>query len=99
MQNDLNDGYHEGFHPQDPINDKDKFKRLDNDKKALNLMVKKLNFLCHEFDPFDALNTNNEIDNIIDEFHLREYLGNPFEFTRHLLKLLDDVEQKIKEKQ
>lgn len=80
---------------QDLIGDfKNEIKKLS--LKSLNLVQTKLNFLCHNYDPYDNLNITNEIENIINEYGLKEYTQNPFMFTNFLLQLLDHLEQEIK---
>lgn len=60
--------------------------------KDLNLTLKKLNYLCLHFDPFDFLNRDNESENILKEFDLEQFSNNPFDFTKIILKLIDTIE-------
>jgi hypothetical protein len=64
--------------------------------KSLDLIQTKLNYLCHNYDPYDNLDIPNEVENIINEYGLKEYTQNPFMFTNYLLQLLDNLEQEIK---
>jgi len=66
--------------------------------KDLNLTQKKLNFICHDFDPYNQESTSIEVKNILNEFHLESYTENPFQFTNILLQLMDNLEQLIKSK-
>ncbi len=61
----------------------------------LDIVIKKLNFLCHNFDPYDD-HMGVEVENIINEFGLEDFTSNPFEFTNVLLQILDKTENIIK---
>lgn len=56
----------------------------------------KLNYLCINFDPYDSMEMSSEIENIITEFKLNEFLSNPFEFTNVVLQILDKLDNEIK---
>ena len=70
------------------LNFENKLKELNQDE--LNLVIKKLNFLCHNFDPYDD-HMSTEVENIINEYELDTFTSNPFEFTNVLLQILDNV--------
>jgi hypothetical protein len=64
-------------------------------KQQLDLAIKKLNFLCLNFDPYsDHIST--EVENILSEYKLSDYISNPFEFTNIVLQILDKTENTIK---
>lgn len=65
-------------------------------KKELALVQKKLNYLCLEFDPYNDMELGDEESNIIEEYELSDYVGNPFAFTNILLRMLDMLEAEIK---
>ncbi|MEX0798246.1 MAG: hypothetical protein WD025_02310 [Bacteriovoracaceae bacterium] len=65
-------------------------------RKELDLVNKKLNFLCLEFDPYNDLERSQEEQNIIDEYELNDSLNNPFNFTNIILQMLDALETEIK---
>lgn len=74
---------------------------FETQKKSLDglkLCQKKLNFLCLEFDPFNADELTIEEENILDEYNLRETIKNPFEFTNVILQMLDIVEGEQKKR-
>jgi hypothetical protein len=75
------------------LNFENKLKEMS--KNELDLVIKKLNFLCHNFDPYDD-HKSTEVENIISEFELDEFTSNPFEFTNVLLQILDKTENNIK---
>lgn len=60
--------------------------------KELNLTLKKLNYVCENFDPFDFLNQDTETENILVEFELNQFETNPFDFTKVVLQLIDTIE-------
>lgn len=64
--------------------------------KSLNLTAKKLNFLALELDPYDSMERPIEVENILTEYKLHDFLNNPFTFTNIVLQLLDTVETEIK---
>lgn len=57
-------------------------------KKELDLVITKLNFLCLHFDPYDQ-NPTIEVENILNEYELENFISNPFEFTNIVLQMLD----------
>ena len=65
-------------------------------KKGLENDLKKLNYLCHHYDPFSGPELSTELSSIIDEYELRDYLADPFTFTNKLLQIMDKVENQIK---
>jgi hypothetical protein len=60
-------------------------------RKNLDLVLKKLNFLCLDFDPYSD-GMSQEAENLIEEFELSSYCSNPFDFTNVILQMLDKVE-------
>ena len=68
---------------------------LKLDKQELDLVIKKLSFLCLNYDPYDS-DIEDEVENIINEYQLEEYTSNPFEFTNIVLQILDKTENIIK---
>lgn len=60
-------------------------------RKELDIVIKKLNFLCLNFDPYDQ-EPSIEVENILNEFELNDYLTNPFEFTNIVLQMLDKTD-------
>jgi hypothetical protein len=67
-------------------------------KKSIENIQKKLNFLCLELDPYNALELSTEEENILEEFQLKDYLSNPFEFTNIVLQLLNMTELELKKR-
>jgi hypothetical protein len=67
-------------------------------KKSIENIQKKLNFLCLELDPYNALELSTEEENILKEFQLKDYLSNPFEFTNIVLQLLNMTELELKKR-
>jgi hypothetical protein len=67
-------------------------------KNQLDLCLKKLNFLCLEFDPYQSEQLRVEEQNIINEFDLMDTIQNPFEFTKTILQMLDNVETEQKKR-
>lgn len=65
-------------------------------KKELALVQKKLNYLCLEFDPYNDTELTQEEQNIIEEYELSDYVGNPFAFTNVVLQMMDALENEIK---
>ena len=65
------------------------------DVKSLDMVIKKLNFLCLNFDPYSDFKST-EVENIITEYNLEPYCSNPFEFTNIVLQILDKTENFIK---
>ena len=65
------------------------------DLEGLKLVLKKLNFLSFEVDPYDVTNLKSEEQNIMNEFKLMDSIANPFEYTNKVLKMIDLVESKI----
>lgn len=65
-------------------------------KEQLDLCLKKLNFLCLEFNPYETDHLKIEEENILNEFDLMSTLTNPFEFTNTVLQMLDNIETETK---
>lgn len=68
------------------------------DLDGLKLILKKLNFLSFQIDPYDLDVIKQEEQSLIDEFKLNDFLENPFEFTNILLKMIDTTELLINKK-
>ena len=64
--------------------------------QELKLAHTKLNFLCINFDPYAADEKSNEVENILNEFKLNDFIANPFEFTNIVLQILDKLDNEIK---
>ncbi len=76
---------------------------FNNELKSLNnvdldRLLKKLNFICLELDPYNCNELSVEEQNILEEFQLDIYLNNPFELTRYLLQMLNHVEIEMKKR-
>lgn len=65
---------------------------------TIELLQKKLNFLCLEFDPYSFDLEDQTVATILNEFELQDFLDNPFIFTNIVLQLLDITEEAIKNK-
>ena len=59
--------------------------------KELDLVIKKLNFVCLSFDPYGH-EPSNEVENIMLDYELNEFTTNPFDFTNILLQMLDKTD-------
>ncbi len=68
--------------------------RATTDISELNLIMKKLQFLGLNFDPFDQ-NVTTECREIIEQLKLTDHLSNPYEATNILLRLLDKTEEQL----
>lgn len=78
----------------------EKFKseiRTSNLKK-LNTIKKKLDFLCLNIDPFQMQDQQDEVNNLLEEFSIKEVLKDPFQITNTLLQLLDLTEDELKKR-
>lgn len=60
-------------------------------KKELDLVIKKLNFVCLNFDPYEQEPTT-EVENIMIDYELNEFMTNPFDFTNIVLQMLDKTD-------
>jgi hypothetical protein len=60
-------------------------------KKELDLVIKKLNYVCLNFDPYGQ-EPSIEVDNIMMDYELNEFTSNPFDFTNILLQMLDKTD-------
>jgi hypothetical protein len=61
----------------------------------LEVLIKDLNYLCLEFDPFNPQFTE-KTKRLIQRFNLEDALENPFTFSNSILRVLDRVENRIK---
>lgn len=67
-------------------------------KKELELVIKKLNYLCLDFDPY-LMEKSTDVENTLNEFELNSFCSNPFKFTNILLQMLDKTENLIKSRE
>lgn len=65
-----------------------------NDLLEVELLMKKLQFLGINFDPFQV-ETGNECGQIMDQLGLTDHMRNPYLATNILLRLLDKTEERI----
>ena len=65
-----------------------------NDVVEAELLMKKLQFLGINFDPFQESNSQ-ECQQIMDQLGLTIHMQNPYLATNILLRLLDKTEEKI----
>ncbi|HXH32185.1 MAG TPA: hypothetical protein VNJ01_15375 [Bacteriovoracaceae bacterium] len=65
-----------------------------SDVSDVEILLKKLQYLGLNFDPFGAENTS-ECQQIMDDLGLSEHLKNPYLATNILLSLLDKTEERI----
>ncbi len=68
---------------------------LMRDLEEVERLMKKLQFLGLNFDPFQQ-ETGSECDQILEQLGLRSLMVNPYESTNILLRLLDKTEEKLK---
>ena len=61
----------------------------------LKMVLKKLNYLSFQIDPYRIDEMAEEEKNIIEEFDLGSFLENPFAITNMLLKMIDLTESAI----
>ncbi len=61
---------------------------------AVEILMKKLQFLGSNFDPFGA-EVSAECQSIMDTLHLTTHLQNPYLATNILLRLLDKTEERL----
>ena len=60
----------------------------------LEVLMKKLQFLGLNFDPFQNEH-GDECEQILDQLELSEHLKNPYQATNILLRLLDITEERL----
>lgn len=60
----------------------------------VELLMKKLQFLGLNFDPFQT-EIGNECVQIMDQLQMREHMMNPYQATNILLRLLDKTEERL----
>ena len=65
-----------------------------NDVLEVELLMKKLQFLGINFDPFQN-DIGNECGQIMDQLGLSEHMKNPYLATNILLRLLDKTEERL----
>lgn len=70
--------------------------QLATDLAAMELLMKKLQFLGLHFDPFDS-EVSPECQDIMTGLGIAEHLRNPYLATNILLRLLDKTEERINE--
>lgn len=66
-----------------------------NDVNEAELLMKKLQFLGLNFDPFQE-NHSSECGQIMEQLGLNVHMSNPYLATNILLRLLDKTEERIK---
>lgn len=89
-----------GLNPQLSDENKNYFK-LETESKSLEqlkLTHKKLSYLCLNFDPFSSEMNTQEVENLINEFNLKELVKDPYKLTNYLLQNLTDLEEAINKK-
>jgi hypothetical protein len=64
------------------------------DLSAIELLMKKLQFLGLNFDPFDS-EVSAECQDVMTSIGIAEHLRNPYLATNILLRLLDKTEERI----
>jgi hypothetical protein len=64
------------------------------DVLEVELLMKKLQFLGLNFDPFQD-QIGNECGKIMDQLGLRDHMRNPYLATNILLRLLDKTEERL----
>lgn len=67
-------------------------------KSGLEKLVKKINFLCLNYNPYENNELTQEEKNVVEELKLTHHLSNPFVFTNILLQMMDIVENQLKTK-
>lgn len=65
-----------------------------NDVQNVELLMKKLQFLGLNFDPFGQENSS-ECGQIMDQLGLTSHMSNPYLATNILLRLLDKTEERL----
>ncbi|MGE3611131.1 MAG: hypothetical protein AB7I27_16185 [Bacteriovoracaceae bacterium] len=65
-----------------------------DDISEVELLMKKLQFLGLNYDPFNS-DISQECGQIMDNLGIREHLLNPYQATNILLRLLDKTEEQI----
>lgn len=65
-----------------------------NDSVEVELLMKKLQFLGLNFDPFQ-IEIGNECGQIMDQLGLTAHMKNPYLATNILLRLLDKTEERL----
>ena len=65
-----------------------------NDVVEVELLMKKLQFLGINFDPFQT-KTENECEQIMEQLGLTDHMKNPYLATNILLRLLDKTEERL----
>jgi hypothetical protein len=65
-----------------------------NNVIEVEILMKKLQFLGMNFDPFQN-ESENECGQIMDQLGLSEHMKNPYLATNILLRLLDKTEERL----
>jgi hypothetical protein len=68
---------------------------METSKEQLIARKEKLDILCQEFNPFEGA-IAQEVRELIEELELSELLSDPFSFTNHVLKELDQIDGELK---
>lgn len=80
--------------PEEFLDSFEKNLAAQTDFQAVELLMKKLQFLGTHFDPFGA-EVSGECQAIMDSLQLAAHLQNPYLATNILLRLLDKTEEKL----
>lgn len=68
--------------------------KAQTDFRTVEMLMKKLQFLGSNFDPFGA-GVSEECQAIMDSLQLTTHLQNPYLATNILLRLLDKTEERL----
>ena len=79
---------------EDYVHAFEKYLTLATDLSAIELLMKKLQFLGLHFDPFEP-EVSPECQDIMTSLGIAEHLRNPYLATNILLRLLDKTEERI----
>lgn len=82
--------------PEDFLISFEKKLMAETDFGALDMLMKKLQFLGTNFDPFGA-EVSGECQAIMENLQLAPHLQNPYLATNILLRLLDKTEERLNE--
>jgi hypothetical protein len=80
--------------PESFLNSFEKNLEVQTDFAAVEILMKKLQFLGSNFDPFGA-EASPECQAIMDTLQLTTHLQNPYLATNILLRLLDKTEERL----
>jgi hypothetical protein len=63
----------------------------------LRIIEEEIKELCLEFDPYAPNNNLKKCLPLLKKYELETFVSNPFTFTSKLLRLMDKVEQSLKQ--